>query len=65
MVSEAKQQGMQVNDFVSKLIIASQKHQQVIKELESKSSSAIRDRLADDERRAKNFEIRATQFKLN
>ena len=65
MVSEAKQQGMQVNDFVSKLIIASQKHQQVIKELESKSSSAIRDRLADDERRAKNFEIRATQIKPN
>lgn len=65
MVSEAKQQGMQVNDFVSKLIIASQKYQQVIKELESKSSNAIRDRLAGDEQRAKNFEIRATQIKSN
>ena len=65
MVSEAKQQGMPVNDFVSKLIIASQKHQQVIKELENKSSSGIKDRLADDERRAKNFEIRATQIKSN
>ena len=65
MVNEAKQQGMQVNDFVSKLIIASQKHQQVIKELESKSSGTVKDRLADDEKRAKDFEIRATQLKPN
>jgi hypothetical protein len=65
MVNDAKQQGIQVNDFVSNLIIASQKHQQVIKELESKSSGAIKDRLAEDERRVKNFEIRATQIKPN
>lgn len=65
MVTEAKQQGMQVNDFVSKLIIASQKHQQVIKELESKSSGAVKDRLANDEKRAKDFEIRATELKPN
>ena len=65
MVNQAKQQGMQVNDFVSKLATASRKHQQVIKELENKSSSAIKDRLADDEQRAKDFEIRATQIKPN
>ena len=65
MISEAKQQGMQVNDFVSKLIIAAQKHQQGIKEFEGKSPSAIKDRLAGDERRAKNFEIRANQIKSN
>jgi len=65
MVNQAKQQGIQVNDFVSKLRTASQKHQQVIKELEGKSSSAIKDRLADDELRAKNFEIRVTQIKAN
>jgi hypothetical protein len=65
MVNQAKQQGMQINDFVSKLATASRKHQQVIKELENKSSSAIKDRLADDEQRAKDFEIRATQIKPN
>lgn len=65
MVNEAKQQGMRVDDFASKLIIASQKHQQVIKELESKSSGAVKDRLTDDEQRAKNFEIRSTQLKPN
>jgi hypothetical protein len=65
MVNDAKQQGVQVNDFVSKLILASRKHQQVIKELESKSSGAIKDRLADDELRAKNFELRLTQIKPN
>jgi cell fate (sporulation/competence/biofilm development) regulator YlbF (YheA/YmcA/DUF963 family) len=65
MVNQAKQQGMQVNDFVSKLVTASRKHQQVIKELENKSSSPIKDRLADDEQRAKNFQTRATQIKPN
>jgi hypothetical protein len=65
MVNEAKQQGMQINDFVSKLITSSQKHQQVIRELESKSPDGIKGRLAEDERRANNFETRAIQFKPN
>jgi len=65
MVNEAKKQGMPINDFVSKLKIASQKHQQVIRELGSKTSGAIKERLAEDERRAKNFEIRATEIKPN
>jgi len=64
-LNEAKQQGIFVNDLASKLIVASQKHQQVIKELENKSSGAIRERFVEDERRAKNFEIRATQVKPN
>ncbi len=44
MVNDAKQQGMRLNDFVPKLIIAAKKHQQVIKDLEAKSrsSSALR-----------------------
>jgi len=62
MVNEAKQQGMPINDFASKLKVASRKHQQVIRELENKSSGAIKGRLAEDERRAKNFEVRATQI---
>jgi len=65
MVSDAKQQGMRLNDFVPKLIIAAKKHQQVIKDLKTKSPTLIRDRLAEDERRAKDFEIRAIQIKLN
>ncbi len=65
MVSDAKQQGMQVKDFVQKLIIAAKKHQQVIKDLKTKTPPSIRDRLADDEKRAKDFEIRAIQLEPN
>ncbi|MCL5434803.1 MAG: DUF5667 domain-containing protein [Patescibacteria group bacterium] len=65
MTNDAKQQGMRFNDFVPKLIIAAKKHQQVIKGLEVKSPPFIRDRLAEDEKRAKDFEIRAIQIKLN
>ena len=64
-ISNAKQQGMPVNDLVSKLIIASQKHQQVIRDLESKTSGSVKDRLMEDERRAKAFENRSMQFKAN
>ncbi|MCL5019833.1 MAG: DUF5667 domain-containing protein [Patescibacteria group bacterium] len=65
MVNDAKQQGMRLNDFVPKLITAAKKHQQVIKDLKIKSPSFIRDRLTEDEKRAKDFEIRAIQIKLN
>jgi hypothetical protein len=65
MVDQAKQQGVRLNDFVPKLITAAKKHQQVIKDLEIKSPPAIKSRLTQDEKRVKDFEIRASQIKLD
>jgi hypothetical protein len=65
MVSNAKQQGVSLNDFVPKLITAAKKHEQVIKDMEVKSPPFIKGRLVEDEKRTKDFEIRAMQIKLN
>ena len=64
MLNTAKQQGTQVDDFSAKLINASKKHQQVIKELEDKSKGSVKDRLAADEKRAVEHEVRANEIKL-
>ncbi len=64
-ISDAKKQGMPVDDFVSKLIIAAQKHQQVVLELTSKTSGSVKDRLIEDEKRIQAFENRSMQIKPN
>jgi hypothetical protein len=64
ILNSAKQQGMQVDDFSAKLITAAKKHQQIIRELKDKSKGAIRERLTEDEKRAHDYEIRASDFKL-
>ena len=65
MIDVAKRQGMPINNIVSNLKTASLKHQQVIKELKNKSTGMISSRLAEDERRAKDFEIRVSQINTN
>ena len=64
-LSEAKQQGMGINDLTAKLITASKKHQQLIRELENKTTGSIRGGLMDEEERAKSFEKKAILFKSN
>ena len=62
-IQNAKQQGMDVNDFNAKLIIASKKHQEVISSLLQKTSGDVKDRLVNDLKRSKDLEKTAENIK--
>jgi Domain of unknown function (DUF5667) len=62
-IQSAKQQGMDVNDTVSKLVTASMKHQEVITGLMPKTSGDVKQRLTIDLQRAKDLEKTAQGLK--
>ncbi len=65
MANVAKQQGAPVNDFISKLILASQKHQEVINQLELKTTGDLKSRMALDEKRSQDYEKQAKSISLS
>lgn len=59
-VKEAKAQGEDINSFVGKLVLASQKHQEVLKKMEKNASDSLRAALVVDEKRMADLENKAT-----
>jgi len=65
LAEDAKKQGVNVNDIVSKLVTASMKHQQVIFQMTQQADSNAKGTLEASLNRVKDFQSSAEQLKSN
>jgi hypothetical protein len=62
-ISEAKSQGADINSLLERMILSSQKHQEVLAEIKSKISPQTREGIEKELKRVQNFEKLVSEIK--